>query len=310
MQILSVTFEFKINFATIFSFLLGILIGMILLFLIYVLTSLKKIEEKNIIVSQENLSIESKDIIEDIENAKKRFLEMRKKENEITWNNIKTVNLDLIISIAQKFHPNSKQPLAELTFEELILLDRYIMDKLEEIIDKTGIKFLKKMKLSLALKFINIKNDVDNNVVVKTGKKMKIDKIVNIGFTVFNALNPVIWFRKLVINPGISKITTSICLYLISIIGQETYHVYSKQAFMDTYSDEEMNNLIRLINEENIKQNEEESIDEQVLSEEEKIKDIEEDKEIEDLSYLVSQTTSYRKSIFSKKKKKKKVKNT
>ena len=75
--------------------------------------------------------------------------------------------------IASHFYPDSKKPLAELSIEELILLDRYIMDKLELILSKVKINMFKKLKLSTILKLLNLKQNVENNIVVKTTKKYK-----------------------------------------------------------------------------------------------------------------------------------------
>ena len=60
-----------------------------------------------------------------------------------------------------------------------------------------------------------------------------------------NAINPVVWVKKLIINPSINLITKQIILKLIQQIGQETYNVYSKQAFVDQDADEDIDAIIR-----------------------------------------------------------------
>lgn len=253
-----VEFKFVINWASIFTFLFGICCGIVLLTLVYVLSTLKKIDKEAIIVGREINKISSeemKQIVEqDIKDAQNKFIELRKQDNAITWDTIKNVNLEMMNKIASHFYPESKQPLAELSIEELIMLDRYIMDKLEIILNKIKINMFKKLKLSTILKLLNIKQSVENNVVVKATKKYKLNKVVEVGHTIINALNPGTWFKKLVYNPAISLITKNICLLLISQVGQETYHIYSKQAFMPEYSDEELDNLIRIIHEQNLDQ--------------------------------------------------------
>ena len=261
-----VEFKFVINWASIFTFLFGICCGVVLLTLVYVLSTLKKIDDEAIIVGREINKISSeemKQIVEsDIKEAQDRFIELRKEENGISWETIKNVNIQMMNKIASHFYPNSKKPLAELSIEELILLDRYIMDKLELILSKVKINMFKKLKLSTILKLLNLKQNVENNIVVKTTKKYKLNKVVEVGHTIINALNPGTWFKKLVYNPAISLITKNICLLLISQVGQETYHIYSKQAFMPEYSDEELDNLIRLIHEQNLDQPQDEFLGE------------------------------------------------
>ena len=105
-------------------------VSIVLLTLVYVLSTLKKIDDEAIIVGREINKISSdemKQIVEsDIKEAQDRFIELRKEENGISWETIKNVNIQMMNKIASHFYPDSKKPLAELSIEELILFDLII----------------------------------------------------------------------------------------------------------------------------------------------------------------------------------------
>ena len=57
-------------------------------------------------------------------------------------------------------------------------------------------------------------------------------------------LNPAMWFRRLVYDPCVNLISKKIVLVIIETIGQETYHIYSKQAFMEPLEEKELQAFI------------------------------------------------------------------
>lgn len=74
---------------------------------------------------------------------------------------------------------------------------------------------------------------VNNTQAVQVAKKYKVGKIVKTGGMILNALNPFYWIKK-----GTTKLVTAtlykkIMLIIISIAGEETYKIYSKQAFKE-----------------------------------------------------------------------------
>ena len=59
---------------------------------------------------------------------------------------------DLINDIARTYYPNSQYPLFELSIEELISLDYYIMKRIEKIFSGKVLSKVKKMKISSLVK--------------------------------------------------------------------------------------------------------------------------------------------------------------
>ena len=148
--------------------------------------------------------------------------------------------------IASRFYPKSKRPLSELSIDELILLNKYILTKLEEILSKPIIRAFRGVKLSHVLILIDAKNKIDNNKAVKTVKKYKLQKVGEVIMNVVGVLNPAKWFQKIVIDPTTNLLLKQVLLTCIDYIGEETYKVYSKRALKNT--EDELEHLLKTIN--------------------------------------------------------------
>lgn len=239
---------FEINLGSILVFLGGIVSGAILTILIYLLCIVSSINKQEVIITNRTNDISKEEIVKIIEDHQKEFLKIRKEKGEITFDSLKNVTLDLMTVIAKHYYPESKNPLSELTIKELILLDKYLVEKLESILDKVGLRFLKKLKMSTILNILNMKKTIDNNSVVKVTKN--VSRFSGKIWTLLNILNPITWIKKGIINPSINLITKKICLLIIASVGEETYRIYSKQAFLDPLLDKEVEALIEIIEKE------------------------------------------------------------
>ena len=237
--------EFKLNWASLVSLLIGLVMGAVLFVLIYTLVTLKKVKNTTYTVEETIKDVSMDEVNEEIYKAQKEFLIRKEEEKGIKFPNLRDVSINLIKTVAKKFYPDSIEPIAELTLEEIVLLDHYIISKIEEILDKRGLKPLHKLKISTIIKIINAKQKVENNKVVQGVKKTGISKVIANAYAVLNVINPATWFKKLIINPSVGLITKHICLTVIRIIGQETYHVYSKQAFLEYVDDKEIEKLLK-----------------------------------------------------------------
>ena len=128
------------------------------------------------------------------------------------------------------------------------MLNEYIIKKIDSLLSKKGLNIFRNLKLSTIVSLINKKNEIDNTKVVKTDKKYKLQKIFDIALTAVNFINPYTWVKKLIVNPLISLLANKICLLCYSIIGEETYNIYSKQAFIN--DDNELQELLTSIEKE------------------------------------------------------------
>lgn len=242
MYILEVTFD--INLSTLFALLTGIVCGAILTILIFTLITITNIKKETIIIKRLDHEVDEEDVKKDIEKVKNTYKLKLKEDKEVDFKFILEICLQLVRQIASRFYPKSKEPLAELTFEELSLLVDYVMKKIDKLMDKGPTKIIKKIKLSWVLQIINTKTKIESTPVVKTAKKYKLGKVGNAISTALKFLNPAMWFKKLVVDPSINAITKKIVLVIIDVIGQETYHIYSKQAFLEPLDDQELQALL------------------------------------------------------------------
>ena len=242
---LFINLDFTINLGSLFAYLGGIASGIVLFILIYFLYVMVYLKKQEVRISSLSQEIDQKQIEVEIKIAQMKFLEQKKELGEINVEVLKEVSLELMNSIAKLYYPESKRPLGELTIKEILLLDQYLVDKIDDILNKFGIKFSKKVKLNTIINILNMKKNIDNNNVVKATKKF--GKFTSNLLVVLNFINPVMWFKKGIITPTTNLIIKKICLLVIATVGYETYHVYSKQAFLDPVLDNELEKLISII---------------------------------------------------------------
>lgn len=238
---------FTINWATLVSLLLGMVLGVVLFVLIYVLITLKQVKKSTYTVTDVIKEVDYEEVKKDIDASKKELLIRKEEKHAITFPDIREIVFDLMKKTAKRFYPDSKEPLGELTLEELVLLDHYIIGKIEQLFQKRLLKPLKKISLNKLLTIINTKNAIENNKVVKGVKNSGIKSAFSAVYSVVKIINPVTWFNRLIYNPIVNQVTKQICLTMIDVIGQETYHVYSKQAFLEPVNDEELDKLLKEI---------------------------------------------------------------
>ncbi len=237
--------EFTLNWASLVALLVGMGLGVVLFILIYVLATLKAAKKNTYVVTDTIKQVTEEEVNEEITKAKKEFLIRKEEDKTITFINIRETIYELMKTIAKKYYPDSKEPLGELTVEELILLDHYIIEKIESLFNKRLLKPIKGLSANKILQIINTKNTIENNKIVKGIKKTGIKAIISTAYSALKVLNPVTWFNKIVTNPMINLITKQICLTSIEVIGQETNRVYSKQAFLEEVNSQELEALIK-----------------------------------------------------------------
>ena len=227
---------FEFDFNSLVSFLIGSLFGVSLLALLYSLLVVSSIKSKKYVVKTKNETVTDEEIMEIINNATLQFKDKSLKGAKNTIGHCWCICSNLTQDIARKFFPKSKRPFAELSVDELLLLAIYISNRINELIDRPGLRLVKKVKLSTILALGDAKNVIEASELMKMTKKYKIMKMVDTVKGALNILNPVYWFRKTVMNSTLDFAVHKLCLAVIEIVGEETYKIYSKRVF-----DEEKN---------------------------------------------------------------------
>lgn len=218
----------NISYMDLIPFFLGIVLGFILCGLIYallLLVSIKK-ETKKI----EKISVDREIINIKINNTKNRFIEESNslKTGE-SINLLKDLCWDLMNDIASSYYPNSQHPLFELSVEELIQLDYYIMKRIEDIFSRRIFSFIKKMRIVTIEKLFEKGKKIQNSKVKKTVDKVK--PVAKGVWATLNIINPVYWIKKITWDLPYRTALRSIATIIIDIIGTETSNVYSKDIF-------------------------------------------------------------------------------
>lgn len=244
------TLLFKFDLTSILNFLLGLVTGFILLFLVFLLIATvneKKRFRKRLL---NKLALEDHDVYDLIEIKQKQLLETVRLTDNAYFKVAFDLSYELLEEIASHYFPDAKYPIFEITVEELLELNRYITTRIEEMVNGKIIKHFKNYRISSLINMLHMKKAFDNSKLMKLNRKFKVSKIFNVGKAVINYANPVYWFRRLAIKPTTEVVTKEICKYMIAIVGEETNKIYSKSFSQEINDDDIEAKFEQLIEEE------------------------------------------------------------
>lgn len=222
---------FDISFLGFVNFFIGMITGMIVFTAIYISFVVRG---KNINIEdikRPTINVEELELKEIILSKQKSFRRKKKLGNETIAKLTFEMSYELVEEISRYFFPNSKYPMLELSVNELLSLNHYVTDRLDEILNQPILKNTKNIQMAKIISMFDKKKAIEQHKLMKAAKKYKVGKIVKYGGVVINAVNPVYWFRKFVINTSIDVMTRKVCLVIIGIVGEETTKVYSKKLF-------------------------------------------------------------------------------
>ena len=221
----------QFNFSILISFLLGIVLGVIIAVLIYLILVLSTMNKNKKVFKPQVENVDSNEIIALIEEAKKEFKDERLRSDTPYVSYAIDISKKMIYEIAHKFYPKSKRPLFEISIDEAFMLFNYISNRLDELLDHKGLRFLKKFKISFIVGLYDVKEDLNENDIIKATKKYKLKNAFNAAKNALNIINPVYWIRKYVTSKAINIILKKLCVVMISVAGEETYKIYSKSIY-------------------------------------------------------------------------------
>ncbi len=221
----------QINIGWLITFFSGVLFGVILLSLWYLVAVLASLNKglKRTKVQEED--IDQKEIKWLIEDANKTFKDKKLRTEVGYGQHLINTALQLSNDIATKFYPKSKYPYLELSLDESLVLLKYVSNRFNELLEKPVLKMFKGITLRRLITLNEAKVKIDNNLIVKASSKLKVNEIVKQSFMALNIVNPVYWFRRLVLNNVTNAIMIKLGLVVISLTGEETYKIYSKKVF-------------------------------------------------------------------------------
>ncbi len=224
-------FAIAIELNDVTNFLLGMLTGFILLgmFIAFILISGKTKKHKSFLPEQPK--IDDVTIQRMIEEKQEELNETVKLTDQAYIRVAFDLSFELMNEIARHYYPNSKYPLYELSVQEIIDLNYYITERLEDIFDSKWLRIFKNHRISTVLKLLDKKKAIQNSKLMKATKKYKLKKVFQIGKAVLNYANPIYWFRKLAIKPSTTLVIKEVSKFIIAVFGEETNNIYSKKIF-------------------------------------------------------------------------------
>ncbi len=214
-------------------FLLGVITGVFLLFTIISVLLLKENKKSYTIKIVDESKITSEEVINIVNSKYELFKENYKKgtddENFIML--LYTYSYEIINEIASLYYPKSKYPIFELSFDELIHLNKYIIERLESLLGYPVLNYAKQIKLSHLAYLYDMKKKLDQSSINQIVKKYKLGKVASYGFMALNATNPSYWIRRVLFKYGGEVLTKQTINTTFSIVAEETVKVYSKSMF-------------------------------------------------------------------------------
>lgn len=230
-----------ISWSSFWILVAGIVVGFVICSSIYSILLFKSINNQEEKIKA-NAFIASDELVQEIvENIKKSYVEDT--EGLMVRERFEVLGSKLYLEINQiatLYYPTSKYPLYELTIEEMILFLHYLSNRIDEVFDHPILKPFKKISVSKIFEIIDTKKRIDENKIVKATKKAHVGKIESFLIDAVKIINPIHWFKKLVVNSTISFATRKISLIIIDIVADESNKTYSKKIFDKEKSIREM----------------------------------------------------------------------
>lgn len=218
----------QFDISSIFNFLLGVVTGFILLFLLMLLIATVNRKKRFRRRMLNKLPLEDHEVLELIQLKQEQLIETVRLTDNAYFTVAFDLSYELLEEIARHYFPDSKYPIYEITIEELLELNQYIIYQIEALMNGKILRHFKNYRISSIVKMLNMKKAIDNSKAMKLSRKLKLQKFYSASRTVLNYANPVYWFRKIAIKPTAEVVTKEVCKYIISIVGEETNKVYSK----------------------------------------------------------------------------------
>lgn len=243
---------FDITFLTIFTFVLGIATSIAVVSLIYLVFVLNKLKSKDF-EALANIKIGEYELPVNLNKKEKKMLLQKNKSTENAYKSYELVLLyqkilfdnklrkgrdyihytfdlskSLINNIAAIYFPESEKPMFEISIKETIELSKYLSKRISEILDYSGLKFIRRINVNSIINIRNLSMDIYESNAVQTYKRMNVDKIM-FGFKVLlNIVNPIYWVRKAMGKTAFRVVNKKLSSAVLQVVGEESYKIYSK----------------------------------------------------------------------------------
>lgn len=224
------------NVSNLITFGVGILFGLITAGLFYMLLVLRSIRMEASLRLPKHTS--RLDGIHLIDSAKKKYSQEKKfKSYEERFVLTKEIAMELAEDIAKFHFPQSKNPYLEISAYELLEATKYIIERIESILNKKPLRRLKNLSGVQILTMFEWKSKISEHKAVKKLVKINKSPVVKAAKHVYSAISPTYFIRRSLINTTVMFSVDALNKVVLNIVGEEFYKLYSKELFRmdDTY---------------------------------------------------------------------------
>lgn len=222
----------KITIGNLDVLIFGIIIGFLICLIFYLFLVMNSLQTDKKKLRAHQPTIDDESVQKLVLSAKNEFSEEYSSETvKVKAEALKNICWQLISDIAKLYYPESDYPIYELSLEELLVLNHYITDRISSLFKGTVLKSIKKIRISVILKIIDIKKDIDSKKAIKIANQLHMPGIIKAVTGVLNVFNPLYWVKKLMIGTTMTAAANKISQTIIDIVGEETNKVYSKSVF-------------------------------------------------------------------------------
>lgn len=224
------TWENIFNIFNLSAFALGIVLGFLLAGFFYMLLVLRALRKSD------NLKLPVKsnrhECYQMVQEAKKDY-KKRKRRYGPSDRFMLTRDLAerLAYEIARHHFPESKQPFLEISTYEVLETTKYIIERVEGVLNRKPLNRLKGMSGVQILSMFELKEKVSDNKTLQNAIRVNNSAVVKTAKNVLGVLNPTYLIRRTVINTSINMSVDVLCLVMLNIVGEEVYKLYSKELF-------------------------------------------------------------------------------
>ncbi len=225
-----ITLESIFDLVNLSAFAFGIFLGMFIAGIFYMILVLNAIRKSNNL----RMPVRSNkhECYEMVQKAKKDY-KKRKRKYGPQGRFLLTRDLAerLSYEIARHHYPDSRQPFLEISTYEILETAKYIIMRVEGILERKPLNRLKGLSGLEILTMFEFGDKVASNKTFKGALKVNNSAVVKTAKTVWGVINPAILIRRTVMNSTINLSVDVLCLVFLNIVGEEVYKLYSKELF-------------------------------------------------------------------------------
>lgn len=218
------------NIGNLITFIIGIIFGMAIAGIFYMMIILRSIRATaSIRLPKET---ENKDVEDFIMKARKKYRENKgRKSSEERFILTKDIAVELAYEIAHYHFPESKNPYLEISAYEVLETLKYIVERVENILDIRPLRRLKNLSGIQVLRMFEWKDIVKDNKVVKQLVRFNNSKTVKAAKGIYSAISPTYFIRRTLMNTTVMFSVDALNQVFLNIVGEEVYRLYSKELF-------------------------------------------------------------------------------